>query len=669
MQSDNIFSSAANYHNPVYRRDFPDPFVWKFCGEYWAICTGFWHDGGAFGILHSRDLINWQDRGSALNPPPFPDAPCYWAPEVFYDNGKFYLYYSVGNEEFMEIRVAVAEHPAGEYIDSGHKLTAQQFAIDAHVFVDDDNSRWLFYATDFLDHSHIGTGTVGDRLISPFELAGNPKPVTRAKYDWQVYDPNRASKGNVRWHTIEGSSVLKRKGVYYQMFSGGNWQNISYGVSYAVTRDINQPDEWQQIADGEATLPILRTIPDKVIGPGHNSVVRGTDNRQLYCVYHRWAADLSGRQMAIDPLDFAGEKMIVLGATDEPQPAPNQPTFFDFFGGDTKQALGEKWESIDQDEWLAGDDSAISNPALENIETACKMSASSFLAEVSARAVKTSADYCGYGFCLKNKDEIALRCLILPNSNQVELSEQDEYGQFVFELPTDFKPEAFHLWRVEVNHFYVRLRLDEANLIIEKRLKIAPEKFGLCTQKMSAEFSGVAITVGFEDLFDWKETDLEAHGWQTEKTSPETWKIADNLLQCNSFEGESTLLKNLSLTDFELVLNACLKQSKTNQSCYGVTLKSESESNITLTIESEGASRFLRVFNQGETKSISLPADFDPQDFQQLRVRVKNDVLRVQSGMIVLDEFEIEPAKRQVGLFVRDAEAVFEMVRVTALSS
>ncbi|KAK0039250.1 family 43 glycosylhydrolase [Biomphalaria pfeifferi] len=171
---------------------------------------------------------------------------------------------------------------------SENALTFQDFAIDAHVFIDKDGQKYLFYATDFLEHSHIGTGTVVDKMTDFFSLEGNPRPVTRAKYDWQIYDANRIEKGGVRWHTVEGAFILERKGIYYEMFSGGNWQNISYGVSFATTDDIERNREWEQFSDGEKTLPILRTIPGQVIGPGHNSVVRGLNNRETYCVYHRW---------------------------------------------------------------------------------------------------------------------------------------------------------------------------------------------------------------------------------------------------------------------------------------------------------------------------------------------------------------------------------------------
>src|ERR1044072_3929441 len=134
--------------------------------------------------MHSRDLVEWRELAGALEPLP-ENYTCYWAPEVTYYNGRFLMYYSVGNEERMQIRVAVAGHPAGPFVDSGHRLTSEEFAIDPHVFEDEDGSRYLFYATDFLTHTHIGTGTVMDRMIDPFTLAGHARPVARARYDWQ----------------------------------------------------------------------------------------------------------------------------------------------------------------------------------------------------------------------------------------------------------------------------------------------------------------------------------------------------------------------------------------------------------------------------------------------------------------------------------------------------
>jgi GH43 family beta-xylosidase len=333
-------SVSEVYKNPVYPHSFPDPFVLKFRGEYYAYCTDIWRDGRVFGVLHSRDLVNWTEIGGAMQKLDN-DSPFYWAAEVIYWNGKFYMYYSVGNETLMELRVAVSDRPDGNFVDAGVKLTTEDFAIDAHVFTDTDGTKYLFYATDFLEHTHIGTGTVVDKMLDFFTLEGKPRPVTRAKYDWQIYDANRKEKGGVRWHTVEGAFVLKRKGIYYEMFSGGNWQNPTYGVSFAVTDDIETREEWTQFSDGDKLLPILKTVPDLIVGPGHNSVVRGTNNRELFCIYHRWTA--GGRVLAIDRMDFAGRRIFIKGATHTEQIAPFKPNFTDYFDGEN---LNENWQTV-----------------------------------------------------------------------------------------------------------------------------------------------------------------------------------------------------------------------------------------------------------------------------------------------------------------------------------
>src|SRR3954453_18456140 len=91
---------TMTYQNPVYHKSFPDPFVLKYCGEYWAYCTATWMDGRWFGVLRSLDVFNWEAVGGAREPLPG-EWPCQWAPEVSYLNGVFYLYYSLGNETTM----------------------------------------------------------------------------------------------------------------------------------------------------------------------------------------------------------------------------------------------------------------------------------------------------------------------------------------------------------------------------------------------------------------------------------------------------------------------------------------------------------------------------------------------------------------------------------------
>ncbi|HEV2125086.1 MAG TPA: family 43 glycosylhydrolase, partial [Chloroflexota bacterium] len=66
---------------------------------------------------------------------------------------------------------------------------------------------------------------------------------------------------------------------------------------------------------------LLHSIPGKVIGPGHNSVVRGP-NGEDYFVYHAWDPEKTGRRMCIDRLEWTPEGPRTDGPTVTPQPAP-----------------------------------------------------------------------------------------------------------------------------------------------------------------------------------------------------------------------------------------------------------------------------------------------------------------------------------------------------------
>ncbi len=656
----------SQYLNPVDDRPFADPFVLKYCGEYWAYCTGAWRDGRWFGVLRSRDLARWEEVGGAMEP--LPGAwPCLWAPEVSLHGGRFYLYYSCGDEATMQIRVAVAEHPAGPFRDSGRRLTAEPFAIDPHVFADEDGARYLFYATDFLEHSHVGTGTVCDRMRDPFTLAGRPTPVTRPRYDWQVFDPARIAKGGVRWHTIEGSFVLKRKGRYYQMFSGGNWQNLSYGVSYAATEQIGRDDEWEQAADGQAVLPILRTIPGQVIGPGHNSAVRGPDNRELYCVYHRWAPDGSARLMAIDPLDWAGERMFVIGPSTTERPLV-LPTWADFFAG---PGLDPAWV-CEGGAWTVAQNAAVQTEAA-SARASFAHTPRAFLAELSLAAREPAAPG-GYGVAIGSE----ILFLIEPRTGRAvaRVRRAAVWEEWAVALPANFAPQAFHLLRIEVGARRVSITLDEGLVHWSTELPGEPGLLALASEGTPAAFAGFALTEGWQDLFEGEATP-ESLGWRAEIGRPEAagpapmeaWQIADGALVATARPEPALLLKGPLPAAYELAVNlrlADLLPTGGRATLYPAARPDELGPSLTLRGAADG---FALTWSLGDEGGVlPLPAGFDGGKFHQLRMRVAEGRLRVSLEGEALGELPALDEASHVGLAAQGAAAAFELVRVTALA-
>jgi GH43 family beta-xylosidase len=662
-----IMTMAATYLNPVYEHSFADPFVLKYCGEYWAYCTGVWEDGRCFGVLRSRDLVHWHAVGGAMEPLP-EQHPCYWAPEVTYHNGRFFLYYSAGDEERMQMRIAIAEHPAGPFVDSGVRLTDEPFAIDGHVFVDEDGTWYLFYATDFLEHSHIGTGTVRDRMLDFCTLAGQPRPVTRPRYDWQVYDPRRVEKGGVRWHTVEGPFVLRHKRRYYQMFSGGNWQNVSYGVGYAVSDSIATPHEWRQVADGERVLPILRTLAGQVVGPGHNSVVRGPDNRQLFCVYHRWVSN--ARVLAIDRLDWAGERMLVLGPSTTPQPAPLPPTFADFFDSERADGLGAGWDWAGG-HWLMKDRAAVQESTVGLAEARCTTAAPCFVAEVSLRARDDPTGLGGFGISLYTPERIAFQITFESGCAFISVKswKDDQQGwlEQLLDLPEDFNPRAYHLLRLEVDGARICLVLDDHAARWCGTLSSQVARVALRTRDMSAAFAGFALTVGWQDLFMNQDDTPADLGWQTEEAR--SWHVADQQLCRMPTRSPSSIAKGSLLDSYELLVNARLATLAEPDGCYGFypAMRLDQPGPL-LTIECGAAGWSLRSSGAAVEQIFPLPADFDPAVYQQFRFRKQAGRLSIAWESHMLGEIDAPVEPTRIGLYARGASVAFDMARVTAIS-
>lgn len=325
--------TSPSYTNPLYPGYFADPFAWEYEGVYYAIGTGAAEAEGqvteteerlVFPLLQSHDFVSWHNAGKALVHPDPALGDNFWAPEVAYWDGTFYLYYSVGHgDKQHQLRVATSDRPLGPYRDSGTpllQLSPYPFAIDPHPFQDDDGQWYLFYACDFLDTQagvRAGTALMVDRLETMTRLAGEATVVLRARSEWQRFLADRPMYGGTYdWHTLEGPCVRKHEGRYYCFYSGGHWETASYGVDYGVADRVMGP---YSDAGNEAGARVLRSIPDRVLGPGHNSIVVAPDQQTEYIVYHAWDLAQTARKICMDKLIWTADGPRCQGPTWTPQ--------------------------------------------------------------------------------------------------------------------------------------------------------------------------------------------------------------------------------------------------------------------------------------------------------------------------------------------------------------
>jgi GH43 family beta-xylosidase len=295
---------VPTYRNPVHPGYFADPFVMRVDEGYVAIGTGGVVDGRAFEVLTSPDLVSWSSAGGALVLPDV-EGTDYWAPEVAELEGRYHLFYSVGTGDAgHHLRVAVADDPTGPYVDQGVDLTPdERFAIDPSPFRAPDGQWYLSFARDVLVGERVGTMlAVARRAPTLDRLVGEPVDVLRPTADWQIYQRDRAMYGSrYDWHTLEGPFVVHRGGRYWCFYSAGSWLEPSYAVGWAVSDHPLGP--WSSPENAE---PLMRTVPDHVIGPGHNSITTTPGGADVV-VYHAWDPGMTARRMCIDPVSWSDE--------------------------------------------------------------------------------------------------------------------------------------------------------------------------------------------------------------------------------------------------------------------------------------------------------------------------------------------------------------------------
>jgi beta-xylosidase len=266
-----------------------DPAVIFHEGKYYLYPTG---DNRGYDVYISSDMITWE-KGPRVFMTSEPGA---WAPDVFHDphDRKFYLYYTVNRR----IGVAAADRPDGTFQDMG---TLVNGAIDAHMFLD-ENGRYYLY---FVKYPSF------EIYVLPME-----SPVKKKVGQVRIIQPAEPwEKKNVP--ITEAPWMLRHKGTYYLLYSGGSADTEHYAIGYATAKSPMGP------FTRHPGNPIIKK-GGGVFGPGHASVTRDL-NGKLWMIYHQQYDETKGwnRIICIDPLWFDDRGVLHGKATRKTrQPAP-----------------------------------------------------------------------------------------------------------------------------------------------------------------------------------------------------------------------------------------------------------------------------------------------------------------------------------------------------------
>ena len=207
----------GTYTNPVLYADYSDPDVVRVGDDYYLVASSFNCVPG-LPVLHSKDLVNWELIGHALEKqPPFDvfvkvqHGGGVWAPCIRFHNNQFYIYYP---DPDFGIYMVKATNPTGPWSEPLLVQSGKGF-IDPSPFWDEDGKAYLVYA---LAGSRAGVKSVIliNRMVQDgTKLIGNSVMLI---------------DGHQKHPTIEGPKIYKRNGWYYIFAPAGGvsagWQMV-----------------------------------------------------------------------------------------------------------------------------------------------------------------------------------------------------------------------------------------------------------------------------------------------------------------------------------------------------------------------------------------------------------------------------------------------------------
>lgn len=311
---------TQTYQNPLPIKNIGDPFILRAPdGRYYCYATSA-PDG--FKAWISPDLVNWQEVGYIYRRESDSWGESdFWAPEVVFHDGKYFMHYSArwGKNQSLRIGVATAESPQGPFVDVFNRpmFDFDYAAIDGHVFMDEDGRKYFYYSRDCSENivdgrheSHIYVAELEDGLLA---FKSEPLLITKPEQDWEI-------KSGTDWRWNEGPFVVKHYGHYYLMYSANFYASRDYSVGYAVADSPLGP-----FIKSDHN-PILSSPNEEISGPGHNSVISSPDGNELFIVYHTHTdpeLPSGDRQVCIDRMGFRDDgSMYVSGPTNTPQSMP-----------------------------------------------------------------------------------------------------------------------------------------------------------------------------------------------------------------------------------------------------------------------------------------------------------------------------------------------------------
>lgn len=222
----------------------------------------------------------------------------YWAPELHYLDGQWYIYVAADNGVNENHRMYVLKCTTQDPTDPFEMVgkisdSSDKWAIDGTVmeYKNEMYFIWSGWEGDADGQQNLYIAHMSDPVTIDSERVLISKPV----HLWE-------KKG---MPINEGPAVLKKGGNVYVVYSAsGSWTNdYCLGMLSLSGKDPLNKCSWKKCA-----LPVFSKVKNSVYGPGHCCFVKSADGNTDYIVFHgNREADTGwfGRQIRIQKIKWS----------------------------------------------------------------------------------------------------------------------------------------------------------------------------------------------------------------------------------------------------------------------------------------------------------------------------------------------------------------------------
>ena len=279
--------AGETFKNPLLNNG-PDPYVIKSGNTYYYTHTL----GNRIGIWKTTAMskISFAQYTTVFTPPSTgPNSDNIWAPEFFYLDNKWYLYYTAGDgtshdtQKTFVLENSNADPTQGTWIDRGRIYNPQEdfWAIDGTV-LQVNNTRYFIWS-GHPNNTNTTQNIYISKMTDPLTLEGERVLLSTPEHVWE-------RNGNVN----EGPEILRNpQGRIFLVYSASGCWTDEYGLgllSLKENGDPLKPNDWTKSASPVFT----KSVTNNVYGPGHNSFFKSPDGTEDWIIYHANARPENG---------------------------------------------------------------------------------------------------------------------------------------------------------------------------------------------------------------------------------------------------------------------------------------------------------------------------------------------------------------------------------------